>query len=90
MSEECKGKNKIIQVEIKHRLTINRRGDMYLRKRVHGVEEISSQISNCMFLGELGKILDSFVDILLRYQVFRYASRILQARIIPKFGKAML
>jgi hypothetical protein len=37
--------------------------DTYLRKRVHGVKEISSQINNCMFLGELGEIPDSLVDI---------------------------
>jgi hypothetical protein len=43
-----------------------------------------------MFLGELGEIPDSLVDIFFRYQIFRYASRILQAGVIPKFGKAVL
>jgi hypothetical protein len=71
-------------------MTNSGRGDTYLRKRVHGVEEIRSQIGNCMFLGELGETPDSLVDIFFRYQIFRYASRILQARVIPKFGKAVL
>jgi hypothetical protein len=78
------------QVETKQNLTNSGRGDTYLRKRVHGVEEIRSQIGNCMLLGELGEIPDSLVDIFLRYQISRYASRILQARVIPKFGKAVL
>jgi hypothetical protein len=64
--------------------------DVYLRKRVHGVEEICLQVSNRMLLGELGEIPDSLVDILFRHQVFRYARRILQARKSPEFGKAVL
>jgi hypothetical protein len=90
MSAECKGKSKIMQVETKQNLTNSGHGDTYLRKKAHGVEEISSQIGNCMFFGELGEILDSLVDIFFRYQIFRYASRILQAGVIPKFGKAVL
>jgi hypothetical protein len=43
-----------------------------------------------MFLGELGEIPDSLVDIFFRYQIFRYAGRIFQAGVIPKFGKAVL
>jgi hypothetical protein len=43
-----------------------------------------------MYLGELGEIPDSFVDIFFQHQIFRYASRIFQARISPKFGKAVL
>jgi hypothetical protein len=51
------------QVKTKQNLTNSGRGSTYLRKRVHGVEEICSQISNRMFLGELGEIPDSLVDI---------------------------
>jgi hypothetical protein len=40
---------------------------MYLRKRVHRVKEISGQISNRMFLGELGETPDSLVDIFFQY-----------------------
>jgi hypothetical protein len=57
---------------------------------VYGVEVISGQISNRMILGELGEVPDSLVDILFLYQIFRDASRILQARVAPKLGKAML
>jgi hypothetical protein len=57
---------------------------------VHGVEEISGQISNRMFLGELGETPDSFVDIFFQYQIFRDASRIFQVRVTPKFGKVVL
>jgi hypothetical protein len=57
---------------------------------MHGVEITSGQFSNRMVLGELGEAPDSFVDILLHYQIFRDASRILQARVAPKLGKAML
>jgi hypothetical protein len=42
-----------------------------------------------MVLGELGEAPDSLVNILLLYQIFRDASRILQARIAPKLGKAV-
>jgi hypothetical protein len=78
------------QSETKQNLINSGRGDTYLRKRAHGVEEIRSQIGDCMFLGELSEIPDSLVDIFFRYKIFRYASRILQARVIPKFGKAVL
>jgi hypothetical protein len=57
---------------------------------VYGVKEISGQISNRMFLGELGKTPDSLVDIFFQYQIFRDASRIFQAGVTPKFGKAVL
>jgi hypothetical protein len=57
---------------------------------VHGVKEISGQISNYMFLGELGEIPDSLVDIFFRYQILKYAGRIFQAGVIPMFGKAVL
>jgi hypothetical protein len=63
---------------------------MYLRKRVYGVKEISSQISNCMILGEPGETPDPLVDIFFRYQIFRDAGRIFQTRVTPKFGKAVL
>jgi hypothetical protein len=43
-----------------------------------------------MFLGELGKIPDSLVDIFFRHQIFRYASWIFQARVSPKLGEAVL
>jgi hypothetical protein len=43
-----------------------------------------------MVLDELGEAPDSLVDILLLYQIFRDARRILQARVVPKLGKAML
>jgi hypothetical protein len=43
-----------------------------------------------MYLGELGKIPDSLVDIFFQHYIFRYASRIFQARISPKMGEAML
>jgi hypothetical protein len=43
-----------------------------------------------MVLGELGEAPYSLVDILLFYQIFRDASRIFQASVAPKFGKAML
>jgi hypothetical protein len=43
-----------------------------------------------MILGELGEAPDSLVDILFLYQIPRDASRILQARVAPKLGKAML
>jgi hypothetical protein len=43
-----------------------------------------------MVLGELGEAPDSLVDILLLYSIFRDVRRILQARVVPKFGKAML
>jgi hypothetical protein len=71
-------------------LTNSGHEDTYLRKRAYGVEEISSQISNCILLGELGEIPDSLVDIFFQHQIFRYASRIFQAGVIPKFGKAVL
>jgi hypothetical protein len=57
---------------------------------VHGVEEISGQLSNCMFLGELGEAPDSLVDIFFLYQIFRDMIRIFQAGVTPKFGKAVL
>jgi hypothetical protein len=57
---------------------------------VYGVEEISSQISDHMFFGELSKIPNSLVDILFLYQIFRDASRIFQARVSPKLGEAVL
>jgi hypothetical protein len=43
-----------------------------------------------MFLGELGKIPDSLVDIFFQHKIFRYASRIFQARVSPKLGEAVL
>jgi hypothetical protein len=43
-----------------------------------------------MVLGELGEAPDSLVDILFLYQIFKDASRIFQARVAPKLGKAML
>jgi hypothetical protein len=43
-----------------------------------------------MFLGELGEAPDSLVDIFFLYQIFRDASRVLQARVAPKLGEAML
>jgi hypothetical protein len=43
-----------------------------------------------MFLGELGEIPDSLVDIFFQHQIFRYASRIFQARISPELGEAVL
>jgi hypothetical protein len=79
-----------MQRQTKQNLTNSGQGDTYLKKRAHGVEKIHSQIGNCMLLGELGEIPDSLVDIFFRYQIFRYASRILQARVSPKFGKAVL
>jgi hypothetical protein len=57
---------------------------------VHGVEEISSQISDRMFFGELGEAPNSLVNILFLYQIFRDASRIFQARVSPKLGQAVL
>jgi hypothetical protein len=57
---------------------------------VHGVEEISSQISDRMFFCELGEAPNSLVDILFLYQIFRDASRIFQARVSPKLGEAVL
>jgi hypothetical protein len=49
VSVECKGKKKEKkkkQVETKQNLTNSGCGDTYLRKKAHGVEEISSQIGN--------------------------------------------
>jgi hypothetical protein len=43
-----------------------------------------------MFLGPLGDIPDSLVDIFFQYQVFRYASRVFQARVRPELGEAVL
>jgi hypothetical protein len=43
-----------------------------------------------MFLGELGEIPYSLLDIFFQHQIFRYASRIFQARVSPKLGKAVL
>jgi hypothetical protein len=43
-----------------------------------------------MILGELGKVPKSLVHILFLYQIFRDASRIFQARVTPKLGKAVL
>jgi hypothetical protein len=57
---------------------------------VYGVEEISSQISDRMFFGELSEIPNLLVDILFLYQIFRDASRIFQARVSPKLGEAVL
>jgi hypothetical protein len=57
---------------------------------VHEVEVTSGQFSNRMVLGELGEAPNSLVDILFLYQIFRDASKILQARVAPKLGKAML
>jgi hypothetical protein len=57
---------------------------------VHGVEEISSQISDRMFFGELSEAPNSLVDIPFLYQIFRDASRIFQARISPQLGETVL
>jgi hypothetical protein len=57
---------------------------------VHRVEVISGQISNRMFLGELSEAPDSLIDIFFLYQIFRDTSRILQARVAPKLGQAVL
>jgi hypothetical protein len=57
---------------------------------VHGVEVVSGQISNRMILGELDEVPNSLVYILFRYQIFRDASKIFQARVTPKIGKAVL
>jgi hypothetical protein len=57
---------------------------------VHGVEVVSGQTINRMILGELGKVPNSLVDIFFFYQIFRDASRIFQARVIPKLGEAVL
>jgi hypothetical protein len=43
-----------------------------------------------MILGELGEAPDSLVDIFLLYQIFRDASRIIQARVTPKLGETVL
>jgi hypothetical protein len=43
-----------------------------------------------MILGELGEAPDLLVHILFLYQIFRDVSRIFQARVAPKLGKAML
>jgi hypothetical protein len=43
-----------------------------------------------MILGELGEVPNSLVHILFLYQIFRDASRIFQARVTPKLGKAVL
>jgi hypothetical protein len=43
-----------------------------------------------MIFGESSQRSDSLVEILLIYVFFRYSRRILQARIGPKFGNAML
>jgi hypothetical protein len=79
-----------MQVETKQSLTKSGREGTYLRNRVHGVEEISSQISDRVFFGELGEAPNSLVDILFLHQVFRDASRIFQARISPQLGAAVL
>jgi hypothetical protein len=63
---------------------------MYLRYGVHGVEVISGQISNRMILGELGEAPNLPVNVFFLYQLFGDASRVLQARIAPDLGKAML
>jgi hypothetical protein len=62
----------------------------YLGQRVLGVEIISGQVHNCMILGELGKIPDPPVDILLLHQIFRDSRRICQARVTPKLGKTIV
>jgi hypothetical protein len=43
-----------------------------------------------MFLGELGKIPDSLVDIFFQHKIFRYASRVFQASVSPELGEAVL
>jgi hypothetical protein len=43
-----------------------------------------------MFLGKLGEIPDSLVDIFFQHQIFRYASRIFQARVSPELGETVL
>jgi hypothetical protein len=43
-----------------------------------------------MIFSELGEAPNSLVDILFLYQIFRDASRIFQARVIPKLGEAVL
>jgi hypothetical protein len=43
-----------------------------------------------MIFSELGEAPNSLIDILFLYQVFRDASRIVQASIIPKLGEAVL
>jgi hypothetical protein len=57
---------------------------------VHGVEIVSGQISNRMIFGELGEAPNSLVDIFFLYQIFRDASRVIQARVIPELGEAVL
>jgi hypothetical protein len=57
---------------------------------MHGVEVVSGQVSDRMIFGELGEAPNSLVDILFLYQIFRDASRIFQARVSPKLGKAVL
>jgi hypothetical protein len=43
-----------------------------------------------MIFGELGKAPNSLVDIFFLYQIFRDASRIFQARVIPELREAVL
>jgi hypothetical protein len=43
-----------------------------------------------MIFGELGEAPNSLVDIFFLYQIFRNASRIFQAKVIPKLGEAVL
>jgi hypothetical protein len=43
-----------------------------------------------MILGKFGKVPNSLDDIVFLYQIFRDASKIFQARVIPKLGEAVL
>jgi hypothetical protein len=71
-------------------LTTSEHKDTYLGQRMHGVEVVSGQVRNHMLLGELGEVPNSLVDILFLYQIFRDASRVFQARVIPELGEAVL
>jgi hypothetical protein len=62
----------------------------YLGQRMLGVEIMGGQVRNCVILGELGKIPDPLVGILLLNQIFRDSRRIYQARVTPKLGETML
>jgi hypothetical protein len=62
----------------------------YLGQRMLGVKIMGGQVRNCVILGELGKIPDPLVGILLLNQIFRDSRRIYHARVTPKLGETML
>jgi hypothetical protein len=69
------------------KMRIDNTKKIYLKQRVLGVKIKGGQVRNCVILGELGKIPDLLVDILLLNPIFRDSRRIYQARVTPSLER---